>query len=123
MANKLVKLAKMMLEIDSDVVLRFDYETEQQIREHPTVDDFEVIYFEQIWADTSCGFGGIAGRAITVGDTVVLRPNGVNQPIFVYFNGRFAYSIPNKYESNVLEDIRMNNMASVGRKGKYFKEN
>lgn len=122
MSNKITRLALQMLAIEADAPSRFEYNTDQQIKEKPTLDDFIIHCFEQIWPDTSCGFGGISGQALTVGNTVVLEPNGVNQPILVYFNGRFAYTVPLKYYENVYKDLRKNTMAAVYEKYRYFKE-
>lgn len=113
MSNKITKMARSLLYIEEDLAQRLDYST----GEHPTVNDFEIIIFEQTWGDTSLGFGGIGGQAITMAPTYVFIPNGVNQNYFVYFGARFAYDVP--YSSVLWNDIRCHNMASVMRSGKY----
>jgi hypothetical protein len=49
----------------------------------------EIILFQQSWANTSCGFGGVAGQAITRADTVVIRHGNYAR---VYINRRYAYT-------------------------------
>lgn len=113
MSNKITKMARSLLFIEEDLAHRLDYST----GEHPTVNDFEIIIFEQTWGDTSLGFGGIGGQAITTAPTYVFIPNGVNQNYFVYFGSGFAYDVP--HSSVLWNDIRCHNMASVMKSGKY----
>lgn len=120
-SNKLTYLANQLMMIEHDMEYRLSFDTQEQIDEHPTANDFIIHYFEQTWPNTSCGFGGISGQTLTAGNTVVLEPNGVNQPFLVYFNGIFAYSVPLKYWENIYVDIKSGNMAPVYQKGKYYK--
>lgn len=113
MSNKITKMARSLLFIEEDLAQRLDYST----GEHPTVNDFEIIIFEQTWGDTSLGFGGIGGQAITTAPTYVFVPNGVNQNYFVYFGAGFAYDVP--HSSVLWNDICGHNMASVMRSNKY----
>jgi hypothetical protein len=48
--------------------------------------------FQQMWSDTSLGFGGMAGRAFTEGTVVVCwRTKGRDAVVFV--GGRMAYPV------------------------------
>jgi len=112
MSNKLTTMARQLLQIEEDLPFRFDY-----TKERATVDDFTIYSFEQVWGDTSCGFGGIAGQAITKETTYVFVPCGVNQKCFVYFGGRFAYAADPIEE--FWNDLNCENMAPVYKKGRY----
>jgi len=48
---------------------------------------YDVYCWKQTWANTACGFGGVAGQAITSAYTVVLRHGNAG---YVYHNARFA---------------------------------
>lgn len=64
--------------------------------------------FIQSWPDTSCGFGGMAGQAVTGAFTVVLHeiPTGERH---VFISGRHAYTV--QYPSReFLEDVRAHNV-------------
>lgn len=52
---------------------------------------------KQMWADTSCGFGGMAGQAITNALTIVIEKN--EHEFWVFHGGQLAYKIknPNKF--------------------------
>lgn len=113
MPNNLTTMAREILAIENDLPFRFDYTKEK----HISVDDFEMHYFSQIWPDTSLGFGGIGGQAFTSANTYVFIPTNVDQPCFVYFAGRFAYSVP--YSHAFMEDVQHGNMAPVYKAGKY----
>lgn len=113
MSNKLIQMAREILSIEEDLPHRFDYNEKPR----PTLDDFELHTFEQIWGSTALGFGGIGGQAMTSARTYVFVPVSCNQKCFVYFAGRFAYAV--NYNDKVREDIVKGNMASVSRAGKY----
>ena len=57
-----------------------------------------VVYamFPQTWGDTSLGFGGIAGQAVTTAYTTILE---VDNTMLVFFGGRFAYSVKRPNQS------------------------
>lgn len=114
MSNKLTQAARELLSIEEDLPFRLDYKKDQR----PTVDDFEMYVFEQIWGSTALGFSGVGGQAITSARTYVFVPIGCNQNCFVYFAGRFAYTA--KYSDVFMEDVSKCNMASVSRSGKYI---
>ena len=82
----LTKMARELLIIDEDIPFRF------QDPRHTRIDNFELYTFEQVWGDTTCGFGGIGGQAITTARTYVFVPMDVNEKCYVYVGGRFAYS-------------------------------
>ena len=87
MSNKLTKMAKELLIIESDLWFRFNPDKDR----HVCIDDFEVHMFEQTWGSTALGFGGMGGQAMTTANTYVFVPVTCNQNAFVYFGGQFAY--------------------------------
>lgn len=54
-------------------------------------DMLQVYSWHQTWSSTSCGFGGVAGQAITTAQTVVIMYEG--NGAYVYHHGRFAYKL------------------------------
>lgn len=115
-SNQLVGIAREVLAIEADLPYRLDYSEER-----PTVDDFELYTFNQMWGSTALGFGGIGGQAMTEARTYVFVPVTCNQKCFIYFGGRFAYKAD--YCENLKEDIRNMNMAPVNKAGRYIKSN
>ena len=113
MSNKLTQMAREILSIEADLPYRFDY----NVNPHPTLDDFDLYTFEQMWGSTALGFGGIGGSAMTSARTYVFVPVSCNQKCFVYFAGRFAYAV--NYSEKFMEDVRKGNMESVTKAGKY----
>lgn len=113
MSNKLTKMAREILCIESDLPFRFDYKTKTR----PTIDDFDIYTFEQTWGSTALGFGGVGGSAMTTARTYVLVPESDEQKCFVYFAGRFAYAVD--YSEKFMTDVYNKNMESVARAGKY----
>ena len=111
-SNQLVAMAREILEIEADMPCRLDY-----TKERPTIDDFELYTFNQMWGSTALGFGGIGGQAMTQARTYVFVPVSCNQKCLVYFAGRFAYQAD--YCDNLKEDIRQQNMMPVHRAGRY----
>lgn len=113
MSNKLTQMAREILSIEADLPYRFDYNETPR----PTLDDFDLYTFEQMWGSTALGFGGIGGSAMTSARTYVFVPVSCNQKCFVYFAGRFAYAV--NYSEKFMEDVRNGNMETVARAGKY----
>lgn len=113
MSNKLTKMAKELLEIESDLPFRFDYEADKRV----SIDDFELHTFKQTWGSTALGFGGIGGQAITEANTYVFIPLVDNQKCLVYFGGRFAYKAD--YCEAFVEDMLKGQLEPVYRAGKY----
>ena len=118
MPNNLTQMAKNILQIESDLPYRFNYKNDKY--DHPTVDDFEIYIFQQIWGSTALGFGGIGGQAMTSTYTYVFVPVNSNQNCFVYFDGEFAYEAP--YSDIFMEDVAKHRMEPVHRKGKYYEQ-
>lgn len=114
MSNKLTRMAKEILLIEDDLPYRLDYNQKQR----PTVDDFELHTFEQTWESTALGFGGMGGQSITSAQTYVFVPMTCDDNCFVYFAGRYAYSVP--YSRLFMEDVAACNVASVAGSRKYF---
>lgn len=81
--------------------------------------------FDQTWASTALGFGGVGGSAMTTARTYVLMPSYVLKPhssqdwAIVYFGGRFAYKTP--INDRFREDLKNHRMASVAEAGRYMK--
>lgn len=117
MQNKIISMARELLEIDSDIPYRFNYTDYPD--EKPTVDDFEIHIFEQTWGSTALGFSGIGGQAMTTANTYVFIPLFVHQNCFVYFGAKFAYAVP--YSEVFVKDVGQQKMEPVFRKGKYLK--
>lgn len=83
------------------------------------ISDFELYTFEQIWGNTSGGFEGIGGSAMTNQRTYVFVPTSAteSEECLVFFGGRFAYYAP--YNETLRKDIIEHNMAGVSKKSKY----
>ena len=116
MSNKLIKTAKHLLMIESDLPFRLDYKRDPKAR----IDEFELCVFEQTWGSTALGFGGIGGQAITVENTYVFIPECCDQNAFVYFRGQFAYEA--EVNSVFIEDLKNHNMKPCNRCGHYRKD-
>lgn len=81
------------------------------------IDGVEV--FQQLWASTALGFGGVGGAAMTSANTVIVTgPMGEKA---VYFGGGFAYLIerPNK---TFLEDAAAHSMVERSRAKSRYEE-
>ena len=117
MSNKLTDLAIEVLLVEKDIPLRIDYSKEDPLYRF-NINDFSVYVFEQTWGSTALGFGGMGGQAMTTANTIVLIPINNNQDCFVYFAGRFAYSVP--YSDEFGEDVKNYSMKSVGQAVKYL---
>lgn len=114
MNNMLVDMTKELLSIESDLPYRFDYSIER-----PTIDDFKLHTFTQVWGSTALGFSGFGGQAITEARTYVFVPISCNQKCFIYFGSRFAYEAD--YCDALKEDIGNHQMEPVIKAGKYKK--
>lgn len=67
-------------------------------------DEYYLVWYSwpQLWSDTSCGFGGLAGQAFTTAQTHVFM-SAYTGSVVVFHAGRFAYYIdkPNaQFESD-----------------------
>lgn len=113
MSNMLTIMARELLEIEEDLPYRFNYNGKPR----PTIDNFSLYTFEQVWGSTALGFGGVGGCAMTSARTYVFIPKVDNQKCFVYFGSRFAYTA--NYSEEFFEDVLTRNMASVTESVKY----
>ena len=86
-----------------------------EMERRPTSDEVEVYQFPQGWGSTALGFGGIGGQAMTAADTTVITSGDAAA---VYFAGRLAYVVQ-PFGMALMEDIRAQDMAEVGRQRKY----
>lgn len=109
--NTLTKMARELLAIDEDLPFRF------KDPYHTRVDYFELYTFEQSWGDTTCGFGGIGGQAITTARTYVFVPVSVDERCYVYIGGRFAYSC--EWSELFKKDLMNQNVAGRIHANKY----
>lgn len=117
MSNKLTDLAIEVLLIEKDIPHRIDYSKEDPLYRF-NIDDFSVYVFEQTWGSTALGFDGMGGQAMTTANTIVLIPNYCNQDCFVYFAGRFAYSVP--YSDIFGNDVMNYSVVGVNQISKYI---
>lgn len=91
-------------------------------RRRPDLYDIEVWVFDQSWGDTSLGYGGPAGQAVTTASTIVVKHHST---YCVYFGGgRLAYSIDIGVSSpegraKIMEDLHDFNMAGIWDVGRY----
>ena len=113
MSNKLTQIAREALVIEADLTYRLDYSGKHR----PTLEDFEIHIFEQVWGSTTFGFSGIGGQAITTANTWVFVPVGVNQKCFVYFGGRFAYKVDGNEKFK--KDLANQRMSAVNGSSQY----
>ena len=117
LSNKVVHIAKQLLNINDDIQYRFNFSKDNR---RVTVDDFDLHIFEQTWGSTALGFGGIGGQAMTTEFTYVFVPIHCNQNCFVYFGDQFAYEA--EYCEQLSEDIGNRCMKPCNRAGYYKKE-
>ncbi len=81
----------------------------------PQEHEVDVYMFPQAWSDTTLGFGGIGGQAITKAYTIVVM---CDNSAAVYFGGRLAYTIPT-VNRRFMQDLRDQNMAPKYQSGQY----
>ena len=106
----LTHTAMELLCIDEDIRFRFK-------NRNTRMSDFEMFDFMQVWSDTTLGFGGIGGQAMTSARTYVFVPVSCEEECFVYFAGKFAYSVP--YSQEFVEDVKGGRVAAKYKAGKY----
>lgn len=92
-----------------------------QVAEHLR-DKFGIYYcegelydFDQLWASTALGFGGIGGSEMTWARTYVFI---LDDNAYVYFAGMFAYTAKSENE-RFKEDLKSHSMVSVAASGVY----
>lgn len=121
--SKLTSMAKDLLVINEDFHWRHKGE------ELPISQDlFDLYIFEQIWPDTSCGFGGIAGQAFTACNVYAFVPKNkediryvnatVPTGVIIYIGERFAYTAPKS--DLIMNDIKNHNIMPVYNKDVYL---
>ena len=84
------------------------------------LDDFELYFFTQTWGNTSGGFEGMGGSAMTNQNTYVLFPIRKEEDAIVYFGGVFGYKAP--ISQILIDDIKRGNVAGKMSNRKYFNE-
>lgn len=72
--------------------------------------------FPQMWGDSSLGFGGYGGQALTSAYTIVLAAGSVFN---VYFGGLFAYSLQ-RPNHDFFQDISNGRLKSVSESSVYL---
>lgn len=127
--SKLTQIARELLAIDEDLagrVLHLQSKMPKITVGNVTLtsgephDCYELYTFEQTWGNTSGGFEGIGGCVMTTGRTYVFVPEaGFDDECYVYFGGRFAYSVP--YSDEFMEDIKKHSIAGTKSYGRYLK--
>jgi hypothetical protein len=121
--SKLTSMAKDLLVINEDFHWRHVGELEPLSQ-----DLFDLYIFEQMWSDTSCGFGGIAGQAFTTCNVYAFVPKNkedipyvnVTLPteVIIYIGERFAYTAPKS--DLIMKDIKNHNIMPVYNKDIYL---
>ena len=82
--------------------------------------DYDLYTFEQLWGNTSGGFEGIGGSAMTTQRTYVFVPqHQLDEICLVFFGGRFAYKVP--YSREFIDDVINQRVEGKSRSGKYLK--
>ena len=83
------------------------------------VECFTLHTFEQVWGNTSGGFEGIGGSAMTTQRTYVFIPLSIadDEDCLVFFGGRFAYRAP--YGDIFKSDVDSRNMAGLSSCSRY----
>lgn len=105
-----------ILQIDSEFYNRMGYNL---YKEGVRISDFDLFTFIQMWGNTSGGFEGVGGCAMTNQRTYVFIPNGGTcEMCFVYFGGRFAYAVP--FSSKFMEDVKNQRVAGKSSYRKYL---
>lgn len=120
--SKLTSMAKDLLIIDEDFLMRSRGKDHKYISQ----EYYDLYVFDQLWPDTSCGFGGIAGQAFTERTVYAFVPKAFDltktvqdQPeAIIYIGFNFAYKVP---KSNMLlDDIKHRRIRPVYQKDVYL---
>ena len=99
--DELVTMAKELLEINEVLGSHWHIET--------TVGFAKMTVFNQTWENASGGFQVIGGNRIYTQRTYVFIPEVSEELCQVYFNGKYAYSVP--ISDRFLEDVKNKNVA------------
>lgn len=97
-------------------ILNISEHMRRQFYNDVNYDDGDLYMFDQTWASTALGFGGMGGSAMTKATTYVFVPREL-ATAYVYFDGQFAYECG--INDRFREDIRNHRMASVMESGRY----
>lgn len=81
--------------------------------------DCYVFDFDQIWASTALGFGGVGGSAMTKARTYVII---YDDSAYVYFNGHYAYTVNEPWNEEFNNDIADECMAGCAVASTRYKE-
>lgn len=120
MKMNLISMAKALLSIKECYIYHLDYkELKEKGIKSVSDEDFDIYIFDQIWGNTSGGFEGIGGCAMTTQTTYVLVSN-VHSECLVFFGGGFAYKVP--YSREFMEDVVNHNVAGKHSYGKYLRK-
>lgn len=115
----LIGMAKSLLSIKQDYPYHIDYKKlNENGYSRVTDEDFDIYIFEQTWGNTSGGFEGMGGSAITTLPTYVLIPTINYDECLVFFNGSFAYKVP--YSREFMEDVANCNVVGRSKYTKYL---
>lgn len=95
MANQFIRMARHLLEMESDMTYR--------IPKDVTLNDYEIHIFKQVWGSTALGFSGMGGQMMTGAYTYVFIPEYGDTNCHVYFDGAYAYSVP--YSDVFIKDV------------------
>ena len=101
----LLDMAKDLINIYEDIIYRVD------------TANYDIYDFDQTWASTALGFGGMGGQKITTARTYVLIPKYNKEKAYVYFGGRYAYKC--HINDRFRDDLFHHRMASVMEMGRY----
>ena len=84
--------ATMAERVITDAIGRI-YQDDPECAEYTSgTEDIAISCWEQLWPDTSCGFGGTAVPVLTIAQTFVIR-NHRTADFLVYHNGQYAYTV------------------------------
>ena len=100
MANQFIRMARHILEIESDLTYK--------IPKDCTLNDYDIHIFKQGWGSTALGFSGFGGQMMTSAYTYVFIPVYLDNNCHVYFDGAYAYSVP--YSQVFADDVFHQNM-------------
>jgi hypothetical protein len=83
--------------------------------------DYDLKVFDQLWGNTSGGFQGVGGSAMTTQKTYVFIPNhnmDDKDMCFVFFGGTFAYRVP--YSKEFMDDVNCERVLGKSEHKKYY---
>ena len=83
--------------------------------------DYNLRIFDQVWGNTSGGFQGVGGSAMTTQKTYVFIPThnmDDKDMCFVFFGGVFAYRVP--YSEEFMDDVNSERVLGKSEHKKYY---